>query len=368
MLKHTIVFAVIAGLVFALAPASIASAGDYSDAVLDLNPINYWRLEEGSGTAADLGSNNVSGTYQVDVTGMAGPRPTDTVGGFALTGFESDNIAASVDHISEHGQVVTSGYTPVSGSDARTIVAWINPSSYSDHPWEGHVVVGYGGGSAWQGLRFGLGYPSEPDRLQVNFGHGGSKVYSTTETIPLDQWSFVAFSIPDGAAITDTSLYINGQPVTATYPSPDTINTVAGTPLAIGEFSPGEFGQRFDGVIDEVAIFDYELSEQQMADLFDAATAIGAVPGDLDGDDGDVDLDDVAVFENQFGSQPHAPGPPYTADFDEDDDVDLDDFLVMRNNFGTGVSAPEGGATIPEPATMTVLALGGLMVLRRRRS
>ena len=89
-----------------------------------------------------------------------------------------------------------------------------------------------------------------------------------------------------------------------------------------------------------------------------------AYPGDLSGD-GDVDIEDVGLFEMQFGSQ--APGA-YTADFDADGDVDLDDFLVMRDNMGYGVSAPlPGAAETPEPATMTVLAIGGLIVLRRRR-
>ena len=86
------------------------------------------------------------------------------------------------------------------------------------------------------------------------------------------------------------------------------------------------------------------------------------VPGDLD-DNGTVDLADVGIFELQFGSQ--APGT-YTADFDGDQDVDLDDYLVMRDNFGTVAAAPAAAAT-PEPATMTVLAIGGMLVMRRRR-
>ena len=55
-----------------------------------------------------------------------------------------------------------------------------------------------------------------------------------------------------------------------------------------------------------------------------------------------------------------------SADFNGDGRVDLADFAIMRANFGFGVpSAPEYGATIPEPATLTLLALGGLAMLRR---
>ena len=92
---------------------------------------------------------------------------------------------------------------------------------------------------------------------------------------------------------------------------------------------------------------------------------VTGVPGDLD-DDKDVDADDMILFEGQFGSQ--APGA-YSADFDGDEDVDLDDFLVMRDNLGTGAGSapPAGGAATPEPATMAVLAFGGLLIIRRRR-
>ncbi len=91
----------------------------------------------------------------------------------------------------------------------------------------------------------------------------------------------------------------------------------------------------------------------------------GTVEGDTDGD-GDVDDDDLTTFQAQFGLKT----PGNSADFDGDDDVDLDDFVILRANFGTGVgpapSSPDFSST-PEPATMSLLALGGLLVVRRRR-
>ena len=92
------------------------------------------------------------------------------------------------------------------------------------------------------------------------------------------------------------------------------------------------------------------------------------VPGDVDGDD-DVDLADLGFLEAQFGMSglPVPPVDPNSADIDEDGDVDLDDWKIMRDYWGAVAEAPAGGV-IPEPATMTLLAIGGLMVLRRRRS
>ena len=59
-----------------------------------------------------------------------------------------------------------------------------------------------------------------------------------------------------------------------------------------------------------------------------------------------------------------------SADFNGDNFVDLIDFAIMRGNFGFGVeSAPDADltATTPEPATLSLLALGGLVMLQRRR-
>ena len=92
------------------------------------------------------------------------------------------------------------------------------------------------------------------------------------------------------------------------------------------------------------------------------------VPGDVDGD-GNVDLTDMGLFEAQFG-QSGLPLPPgaNSPDLDKDGDVDLDDLVFIRDNFGyVSPPSPSASAATPEPATMTVLALGGLMVLRRRR-
>ncbi|MBT3202574.1 MAG: hypothetical protein HN350_21960, partial [Phycisphaerales bacterium] len=60
------------------------------------------------------------------------------------------------------------------------------------------------------------------------------------------------------------------------------------------------------------------------------------------------------------------------ADFNGDGWVDLEDYVILRENFGVGInigSAPESefSATTPEPASMLLLALGGLVVLRRPR-
>ena len=100
--------------------------------------------------------------------------------------------------------------------------------------------------------------------------------------------------------------------------------------------------------------------------VLEMVVAVTDVPGDVDGD-GNVDLADMGIFEAQFGMSglPLPPGEN-SPDLDADGDVDLDDLVFIRDNFGFVTPAAPAAAT-PEPATMTVLAIGGLAVLRRRR-
>jgi len=102
------------------------------------------------------------------------------------------------------------------------------------------------------------------------------------------------------------------------------------------------------------------------ADVLMLKGLVGGVQGDTDGD-GDVDEVDCDNLLAQFGG----PGGVNSADFNGDGIVDIEDFRILREFYGTGGGpAPEGNfgpETTPEPATMTLLAIGGMLVLKRRR-
>lgn len=91
--------------------------------------------------------------------------------------------------------------------------------------------------------------------------------------------------------------------------------------------------------------------------------------GDAD-NDGDVDAFDITAVEQNFGVTGIADGT-LLGDADDDGDVDAFDITTIEQNFGNTLppaSALDAAAAVPEPSSLVLLGLGGLLVTRRRRS
>jgi hypothetical protein len=123
-------------------------------------------------------------------------------------------------------------------------------------------------------------------------------------------------------------------------------------------------GDGFFGNIDELRISDDVLLRGQIR--FDESLSVISKPATLPGDtnaDGVVDAADYIALKRNFGLGSGATRPQ--GNFDGDGDADCADLQILMGAMsGGGTSAP---AVTPEPATLSLLALGGLAMIRRRR-
>lgn len=146
--------------------------------------------------------------------------------------------------------------TSLNITDAITICAWIKPDTLD--VWAGIVAKGSSGFSGYRTL-------INPGTNQVLFQvHrvAGAKTVTTAGAIPLGKWSYIVATYDKDAGADNLIVYRNTVPTSLTTTG---AMTVSGDSLIIGE--QGDL--YFDGVIDEVHVYNRMLAAWEIKALYE---------------------------------------------------------------------------------------------------
>jgi len=205
-------------------------------------PVAHWTLDDGEGTIALDSSNGLDGILMGDPQWAAG-----IIGG-----------ALDFDGVDDY---VDCGTNEVLNnlSDAITVSAWVNIRSVTT-TWMGIVMKGE---TAWR-----LGVNGDTTGIHWGFTGGtrGWQAANSVTELPLNEWHHIAGTCDKNVGAV---VYVDGVAETEN-PDLDGIATNE-MPLLLGE-NPEALGRLFDGILDDVRIYDRALSADEINEL----VALGA--------------------------------------------------------------------------------------------
>ncbi|MFC6943259.1 PKD domain-containing protein [Salinirubellus sp. GCM10025818] len=154
---------------------------------------------------------------------------------------------------------VDAGHVPVTGSQNRTVIAWVKPESLGSNT----NILSWGTDSP--GGRWNLKVHEEQQLRGEVGGNGGT----SDMVVELGKWQFVAWTL-HGDDLSDTTLYLGKDGSLDSYDVTETqsINTASGNDLRIGD-SITLADRDWHGNIDNVIIYNRSLTGAEIADLYD---------------------------------------------------------------------------------------------------
>jgi hypothetical protein len=234
------------GAAVILFSATGASFADYPQAVLNSGPVAYWRFESVNDTSL---VNGFTSSYQGDAT------VTGAAGGVPLAGVPT-NRALSLDGAGDF--VSTSLDAEFTFADTYTFIGWIKLSALPSTQSRLMVIADKSTVANDLGLQF-----LTDDSLHFYTDAGTSTMFTPAPGTLLGNWHLL------GATYDDVNnfrrLYWDGQLVADDLLAPDHGATTIEFRIGDSLTFPGRF---FQGLIDEVAVYDRALSSAEMANLY----------------------------------------------------------------------------------------------------
>jgi hypothetical protein len=220
---------------------------NYRDTILGHTPSLYWRLGEASGTVAnDISGHNNVGAYVASPTlGVAGALASDA------------DTAVTFDGTSQY---VSSSYSPFTTGTVRTFEAWVKRTSQA-------AADAIMASSAGSGI-FEINMATGSDTLTFT---AGDVTYAnfTNSGVGTGSWHHVVVKFDDPADTVD--LWVDGIRQTQITSYTGVFNGTPGTFKVAAAY--GTTADGWIGSIDEVAVYEYGLTSDQIYSHYQAGIA-----------------------------------------------------------------------------------------------
>jgi hypothetical protein len=245
-----------AAVCFFIGLAGPIAQAAYVDVVDALNPVGYWRLGESSGTTATdrAGSNN--GTYDTVTLGATGALSGDSDTAAYFDGYDSIlNVGPTADLVLTADLSVSFWFK----------VADLPDSSVTDPLFTLTADAATSGTAKLAELAV-----DKNGDIVYTHEYGDQGTSEQTHTFDTDllenTWYNITLIRDSGAGDRYVHLYI-GENLFDTYDYTQEAEGYTEADLSIGGYT----GARFDGTIDEFAIFNSQLTGQNVTDIYNAA-------------------------------------------------------------------------------------------------
>ena len=218
--------------------------------------LGFWPFEHGYGTTAhDLSGNNNHGT----ISGAT--WTTDCVGGSHALSFNGSD-----DYIN------CGNDSSLNITKYFSIEAWIKPNSLSGSMG---IVSKLSGTSNKQ-----YGLTTDEDTIQFHYETASNNYFLYGGALTIGTWQHIAVTVDDSLNIL---IYVNGDLKISDIAPAETFPTEE--PVIIGKVAGTYNSQFFDGIIDEVIIYNRVLTAEEIAEHADTTQSTAIGPVSQSGDD-----------------------------------------------------------------------------------
>ena len=242
---RTCVFVGVMAVVLSGGWVAAGNAGKPATLDTDPNLVGWWKFDETAGsTAADSSGHHRDVTLNAGLTFDKNSAP--------------GKAGRAVRFDTKDAMVEVKDYKGIAGTRPRTVAAWIKTPSA-----QGEIV-------SWGKKDFGQMFTVGYIRGRVGITPSGGYLYMNAETHD-DKWLHVAVVVQRAELPNlhdDVKLYLDGAPAEI-----HDIGLLDLWPVQTGQELPVRIGRGFQGLVDDLRIYDRVLSEEEINALFKLETS-----------------------------------------------------------------------------------------------